>query len=104
MPNDFAKIFGGIFDDRLNLEKHINRMVSTCYAKLRSLGRFATKLTKTLKVLRVYSFILSHIDYCNALFYSIPEYLLRKLTNILHAAVRYIFGIRGSALRMHMLP
>ena len=30
MPNDFVKILGVIFDDRLNLEKHINRVVSTC--------------------------------------------------------------------------
>ena len=28
MPNDFVKILGVIFDDRLNLEKHINRVVS----------------------------------------------------------------------------
>ena len=30
MSNDFFKILGAIFDDRLNLEKHINRMVRTC--------------------------------------------------------------------------
>ena len=39
MPNDFVKILGVIFDDRLNLEKHINGVVSTCYANLRNLGR-----------------------------------------------------------------
>ena len=32
MPNDFLKILGVIFDDRLNLKKHINRVVSTCWA------------------------------------------------------------------------
>ena len=48
--------------------------------------------------------ILSHIDYCNALFYNLPEYLLHKLTKVLHSAVRFIFGFRGSALRKHMLP
>ena len=37
MPNDFVKILGVIFDDRLNLEKHINRVVSTCYGNLRNL-------------------------------------------------------------------
>ena len=26
------------------------------------------------------------------------------LTKVLHAAVRFIFGLRGSALRMRMLP
>ena len=104
MPNDFVKILGVIFDDRLNLEKHINRVVSTCYANLRNLGRIASKLIKPLKVQLVHSLILSHIDYCNALFYNLPEYLLHKLTKVLYSAVRFIFGLRGSALRMHMLP
>ena len=52
----------------------------------------------------VHSLMLSHIDYCNALFYNVPEYLLHKLTKVLYAAVRFIFGLRGSALRMHMQP
>ena len=104
LPNDFVKILGEIFDDRLNLKKHINRVVSTCYANSRNLGRIASKLTKPLKVQLVHSLILSHIDYCNALFYNLPEYLLQKLTKVLYSAVRFIFGLRGSAFRMHMLP
>ena len=71
---------------------------------LRNLGRIASKLTKPLKIQLVHSLILSHIDYCNALFYNLPEYLLHKLTKVLYSAVRFIFGLRGSALRMHMLP
>ena len=34
MPNDFVRIRDVVFDDRLNLEKHINRVVKTCYANL----------------------------------------------------------------------
>ena len=78
MPTDFVKILGVIFDDRLNLEKHINIVVSTCYANLHNLGRIASKLTKPLKVQLVHSLMLSHIDYCKALFYNLPEYLLHK--------------------------
>ena len=103
MLNEFVKILGVIFYDRLNLEKHINRVVSACYANLRNLGRIASKLTKPLKVQLVHSLILSHIDYCNALFYNLPQYLLHKLTKFLYSAVKFIFGLRGSALRMHML-
>ena len=75
-----------------------------CYANLRNLGRLASELTKPLKVQLVHSLILSHIDYCNALFYNLSELLLHKLTKVLYLAVRFIFGLRGSALRMHMLP
>ena len=63
MPNDFVKILAVIFDDRLNLEKHINRVVSTYYANLRNLGRTAFKLAKPIKVQLFHSLILFHIDY-----------------------------------------
>ena len=43
MPNAFLKIHGVIFDDGLNLEKHTNTVVSTCYANLHNLGRIASK-------------------------------------------------------------
>ena len=110
IPNDYVKILGVIFDDRLNLEKHINRVVCTCYANLHNLGRIASKLTKPLKVQLVHSLILSHIDYCNALFYNFRYqniyctswqkfYILQW-----YSVVRFIFGLRGSALHMHMLP
>ena len=88
MPNDFVKILGVIFDDRLNLEKHMNKVVRTCYANLRNLDRIASKLTKPLEVQLVHSLILSHIDYCNALFYNLPEYLLHEFTKVLCSAVR----------------
>ena len=41
---------------------------------------------------------MSHIDYCNTLFYNIPENLLHKLAKVLYAAMRSVFGLSGSAL------
>ena len=48
--------------------------------------------------------ILSHLDYCNALYYHLPVYLLNKLTGVLHAAVRFIFGLYGSLRRIPISP
>ena len=50
MLDDFVEILGVICDERLNLEKRINRVACRCYVNLRNLGRIASKLTKTLKV------------------------------------------------------
>ena len=47
---------------------------------------------------------MSHIDYCNALFYNLPEHLLHKLAKVLYSAARFVFELRGFALLMHMLP
>ena len=50
MLDDFVEILGVICDERLNLEKRINRVACRCYVNLRNLGRIASKLTKTPKV------------------------------------------------------
>lgn len=104
LPTPFVKSLGVILDVQLNLDKHINKVVSTCYYNLRNLGRIGSKLSKELKIQLVHSMIFSHIDYCNALYFNLPEYLPRKLTKVLYSAVRFVFGFYGSALRMHMLP
>ena len=46
---------------------------------------------------------ISDMNYCNALFYNLPEYLLHKLTKVLYSALRFTFGLHGSALHMHRL-
>ena len=55
------------------MEKNALKVVSTCYANLRNLGRIASKLSIDLKIQLIHSMILSHIDFCNALFYNFPE-------------------------------
>ena len=104
LPTSNVKNLGVIFDAKLNMEKHVHKVVSTCYANLRNLFRIASKLSVDLKIQLVHSMILSHIDYCIALFYDLPEMLLKKLTKVLYAGVRFIFGLHGTASRLHMLP
>ena len=104
LPTSFVKNLGVIFDVKLNMEKHAHKVVSTCYANLRNLGRIASKLSIDLKIQLMHFMILSHIDYCNALLHNLPEILLKKLTQVLYAGVRFIFGLHYTASRLHMLP
>ena len=48
--------------------------------------------------------ILSHLDYCHAISYNLPALLVRKLTKVLYAAVRFVFHMCISKNRCHMLP
>ena len=48
--------------------------------------------------------ILSHLDYCNALYNHLHVYLLKKFTGVLHAAVRFIFGLYVSLRRIPISP
>ena len=77
LPTSFVKNLGIIFDVKLNMEKHVHKVVGTCYANLRNLGRIVSKLSTDLKIQLIHSMILSHNDCCNALFYNLPEILLK---------------------------
>ena len=92
-----------LFDNNLNLSDHCNKVVSICYSNLRNLGKIASKLSVKLKIQLVHSMILCHLDYCNALFYGLPDCMLRRLTKVLYAAVRFIFSVKYSQQRYHML-
>ena len=106
-PCTSVKNLGVLFDDKLLFDMHINKVVGICYSNTRNLGRIASKLSVPLKIQLVHSMILSHLDYCNALFYNMPSYLQKKLTKVLYAAVRFIFNLRGRSYkrcRYHMMP
>ena len=41
----------------------------------------------------VKTLILSKLDYCNALYVNLPNYLIKKLQNVLNAAIRFIHNL-----------
>ena len=93
---------GVLIDDKFSLVNHINNIVSACYCNLRNLVRIASKLSMKLKIQLIHSMILSHLDYCNVLFYGVPDYLLNKLTKVLYAAVRFVCSFKFSQRRCHV--
>ena len=99
-----VKSLGVLINDKFSLVNHINNVVSVCYCNLRNLGRIASKLSVKLKIQLIHSMILSHLDYCNALFYGLPDYLLNKFTKVLYAAVHFVFSFKFSQRRCHILP
>ena len=75
------------------LTKMLKKIVSVCYNDIRNLGRVGLKLSIYIpaKTQLVHSMVLSHIGYCNAIFYNLPAFLVRKLAEVLYAAVHFVF-------------
>ena len=99
LPTSFVKNLGVIFDVKLNMEKHVHKVGSTCYANLRNLDGIASKPSKI-------QLIHSCRTLITALLFSTTcqKILLKKLTKVLYAGVIFIFRLNGAALRLHMLP
>jgi len=92
------------------MRHHIVKVTSTCLFHLRRLRKIGHILDKNSRCRLVCAFILMRIEYCNALYAELPDSTLAPLQRVLHAAVRFIVGLRardhvtGALIELHWLP
>ena len=98
-PN--AKNLGVTVSDTLSLEKHINNVCCSAFAELRRIANIRRYLTYEATKTLVTALVISKIDYCNSLYYNIPNTLLLKLKKVQNSAARIIFQLKK---RDHISP
>ena len=92
---DVVKSLGIKFDKDLSFEEHISSVVQACYIQLRNLRAIGSKLNFDLKKQLIHCLIFSKLDYCNGLFFGLPDKLLKKLQKVQNSCVRFLFGKEG---------
>ena len=85
-----VKNVGVWLDEQLNLDKHINLIVSHCYKLLKDIGRVRNMLTQEHTESLVHAVTSSRLDYCNSLFINISNHNLKKLQKVQNAAARLV--------------
>ena len=78
----------------LNLDSHINFIVSHCYKILKDIGRIKKNLQRAHIENLVHAVIASRLDYCNSLLMNISKVNLSKLQKLQNAAARLVLGKR----------
>ena len=101
---------GVYIDNRLSMKNHILHVVKTCNYHIRNIAFIRKYLSEdTLKTV-ICNHVLSRLDYCNSVYYGLPNYLLRKLQSIQNRAARLIKGLRSrdritpTLIELHWLP
>ncbi len=93
-PSQLASNLGVVIDAHLTLAAHIQR---TCRAALFQLSRIS-KIRRFLDLSSakciVNALVLSRIDYCNSLYFGLPDDLLKRLQRVQNSAARVIFNLR----------
>lgn len=74
-----ARNLGTWFDTNLNMSMAITKTCSSAFFYLYNIRRIRKYLSKDNAVSLVHAFITSRIDYCNSLYYGLPNYQLHKL-------------------------
>ena len=94
----------------MSFDHHIKHLCKSLVCHFRNLFRIRKYLNKESADTVVHAFITSKLDYCNSLFYGLPNYQLRKLQLLQNMAARFVTGARKfdhiSPLleKLHWLP
>ena len=101
---------GVIFDSTLSMKQQINAVTKKCYYHIRRIWKIRKYLTEDATKSLVNAYVVSRLDYCNSLFYGLPEYLTKKLQRVQNRAARLVKKLpwRSSITRylrqLHWLP
>ena len=101
---------GVVLDSELTLQCHVNKVASACYYHTRRLKQVCRLLGPNVTSTLVSAFVLSRLDYCNAILAGLPKSTTAPLQRAQNAAARMVtrLGPRdhvSNALRsLHWLP
>jgi hypothetical protein len=96
-----ARNLGFILSHDLSVEKHVTHVCRSAYAALRQISSIRQYLSVDATKILVCAFVLSRLDYCNALLAGCPKTLLDKLQRVQNSAARVVFKVKK---RDHITP
>ena len=91
-PATTVRNLGILFDAQMSMSSHIISLISSVNYHLRNIRRISKFLDQDTKHAVVHSFILSRLDYGNALLYGTKSKDLDRLQSLQHKAIKLIFS------------
>jgi hypothetical protein len=96
-----ARNLGFTITSDMSLDKHVSNVCRAAYFELHRLSSIRQHLTVQTANMLVCAFVLSRLDYCNALLSNAPLYLIDKLQKVQNSAARFVLKARK---RDHATP
>ena len=92
-PSSQVKNLGCWLDTNLYMRDHITNVCKAGFFYLHNIRRIKKYLSRDSLLTLVHAFIMSRLDYCNALLYGLPKEQIAKLQRVQNAAARLIMDI-----------
>ena len=109
-PVNSLRGLGFPLDNELSMKQHISLIARTCFYHLRRLRQIRRRAGYEVTVRLVLALIMSRVDFCNALFASLPASTIAPLQRVQNAAARLVLQLGprdhiSQGLReLHWLP
>ena len=88
-----VKNLGVILDSNLSMKEQINKVVRLAGYHLRNIAFIRKYVDESSMRKLIHNHVISRLDYCNSLYYGLPNYQLKKLQYIMNWAPRLIKGV-----------
>jgi len=79
---DVVRDLGVTFDSELTMQRHINTVTRACFRHIRRLKQIRRLIGKDVAAGLVFAFILSRLDYCNAVLTGLPKSTIAPLQRV----------------------
>ena len=100
-PVSVVRDLGVMLDCELSMKQHVTKVASSCFYHLRRLKQIRRLVGQEVTAQLVSAFILSRLDYCNAVLAGLPRATTDPLQRVQNAAARLVLNLR---LRDHVTP
>ena len=73
IPVNVVRDLGVTFDSQLTMQRHVNKVASACFDHIRRLKQIRRLVGPEVTATLVSAFVLSKLDYCNAVLAGLPK-------------------------------
>ena len=85
-----ARNLGVGFDQYLDFKEHVKLTCKSAFFRIRSIAKIRWYLSQSTTEAIVDAYITSRLDYCNALLYGLPKYLINRFPLLQNSAARLV--------------
>ena len=94
LASDLVHVLDRTMMSDLSLDKHVANVCATCFYWLRQLRRIRRSLDAESTATLAHAFVMSRMDYRNAILAEASKYITDKLQRVINAAARVISDSR----------
>jgi Reverse transcriptase (RNA-dependent DNA polymerase)/Endonuclease-reverse transcriptase len=110
-PSESCRNLGVVFDSDLSFKSHISNICRTSFYHIRQLRQVRSSLDTNSAIVLANALVSAKLDYCNSLFYDLPDVSLNRLQLVQNALARVVVPsvkrsdhISPTLRKLHWLP